>query len=109
MEVTSKKQNIRISPRKLRLVAPLAKGLPVQDAILKLRFTPKDAAKVIITVIKTASADAVHNYKLDADKLVVKDVQVAEGPTYKRFQPVSRGMAHGIAKRTSHLTVTVEG
>lgn len=109
MEVMSKKQNIRISPRKLRLVAPLAKGLPVEQALLKLRFTPKDAAKPIMTIIKTAAADAVHNHKLDAEKLVVKDVQVSEGPTYKRFQPVSRGMSHGIAKRTSHITVTVEG
>lgn len=109
MEVVSKKFNIRISARKLRLVAPLAKGLPVEQALLKLRFTPKDAAKPIITVIKTAAADAVHNYKLDTGKLVVKDVAVSEGPTYKRIQPVSKGMAHPILKRTSHLTVTVEG
>jgi large subunit ribosomal protein L22 len=109
MEVTSKQENIRISPRKMRLVAPAVKGMPVDSALLRLRFTPKDAARPIIAVIKTAKADAVHNYKLDEDKLVIKDIVVGEGPTLKRFRPVSRGRAHPIAKRTSRLVVVLEG
>jgi large subunit ribosomal protein L22 len=110
MEIISKQDNIRISARKMRLVAPRVKGMTVAAALLHLRFTPKDAARPVIDVIKTAQADAVHNFKLkDEDKLIIKDVEVSEGPTYKRFRPVSKGRAHGIAKRTSNLKVTLQG
>ena len=108
MEVISKKQNIRITPRKMRLVAPLVRNVPVEQALIKLQFTQKDAARPIIDVLKTARADAIHNYKLDEKRLIVKDVEVSEGPTYKRFNPVSRGRAHSVFKRTSHLKVVLE-
>lgn len=108
MEVVSKKQNIRITPRKMRLVAPLVRNLPVDNALVKLKFTQKDAARPIIDVLKTARADAIHNHKLDEKRLIVKDIEISEGPTYKRFNPVSRGRAHSIFKRTSHLRVTLE-
>lgn len=109
MEVISSKKNIRITARKMRLVSPLVKNMPVDQALVRLQFTSKDAARVIIDVLKTAKADAVHNYKLDESRLRVKDVEVSEGPTYKRFRPASRGRAHGLLKRTSHLKVTLEG
>lgn len=109
MEVTSELRNIRISPRKMRLVAERLSNMPVEDAILRLRFTPKDAAQPIIAVIKTARADAAHNFKLKEDTLKVKEVLISEGPTYKRGHPAARGSYHPIAKRTSHLRVTLEG
>jgi len=109
MQVTSSRDNIRISPRKMRLIAPSVKGLPVEEALVKLRFTPKDAARPIIDVLKTAQADAVNNFKLEAGKLIVRQVDISEGPTFKRFRPRSRGMAHPVLKRTSHLKVTLEG
>jgi len=109
MEVSSKQQNIRISSRKMRLVAPTIKGLSVEAALLKLRFTPKDAASVVIAILKTAKADAVNNFKLDEKKLIVKDIEVSDGPTFKRFQPVSRGRAHSILKRTTQLKIVLEG
>lgn len=109
MEVISELKNIRITPRKMRLIAPRLKNLPVEEALLKLRFTTKDAAGPIIAVIKTARADAAHNFKLKEDSLVVKEVSVSEGPTYKRGRPVARGTYHPILKRTSHLKVVLEG
>ena len=109
MEITSAKQFIRITPRKMRLVAPLIKGMSVEQALIKLRFTPKDAAKEIIQVLRTAQADAVHNHKLNDQKLIVKTVEVTDGPTLKRGLPVSRGNFHQILKRTSHIKVILEG
>lgn len=109
MQVISHLENIRISPRKMRLVAPLVRGLRVEDALNRLTFTPKNAARPIAQVIKNARADAVANYKLDGDKLKVREVSITEGPTYKRGRPVARGTYHPILKRTSHLKVTLEG
>src|SRR5437660_590253 len=109
MEITSSRNNIRITPRKMRLVAPLIKNMPLESALVRLQFTSKDAARTIIDVMKTARADAIHNHKLDEKRLIVKEVEVSEGPTYKRFRPASRGRAHGLAKRTSHLKVILEG
>ncbi|HET7713971.1 MAG TPA: 50S ribosomal protein L22 [Patescibacteria group bacterium] len=109
MKVESSLGNIRISARKMRLVAPVVKNMPVEEALVKLRFTSKDAAKVVSQVLKNAKADAVHNFKLDADKLVVREVIVEDGSILKRFIPRSRGMAHPILKRTSHIKVVVEG
>ena len=108
MEVISSRNNIRITPRKMRLVAPLVRNMPLEQALVRLHFTQKDAARPIIDVLKTARADALHNHKLDEKNLFVKDVEVSEGPTYKRFRPASRGRAHGLAKRTSHLKVVLE-
>lgn len=109
MQVTSKRENIRISARKMRLVAPIVLGLPVEQALTRLRFTPKDAARPIVDVLKIARADAIHNFKLDETKLIVKEVEVSDGSALKRFRPRSRGMAHPVLKRTSHLKVVLEG
>lgn len=109
MLVESKLENIRISPRKMRLIAPSVRGMRVADALNRLTFTPKNAARPIMQVIKLARADAVNNFKLDEDKLVIRGVEVSEGPTYKRGRPVARGTYHPIMKRTSHLKVVLEG
>ncbi len=109
MLVESKLENIRISPRKMRLIAPSVRGLKVSDALNRLTFTPKNAARPIQRLIKTAQADAVNNFKLNEEKLVVRDVEISEGPTYKRGRPVARGTYHPIMKRTSHLKVVLEG
>lgn len=109
MIVTSELSNIRITARKMRLISPLLKNMRADEALVKLRFTPKDAAKVFAQVIRTAQADAGHNFKLDTEKLIVKEALVSDGPMLKRFRPRSRGMAHPILKRTSHLKVVLEG
>ena len=99
---------IRISPRKARLVAKNVNGLPVEDALNILRFTPKKAADIIYKVVYSALANA-QQAGADVDAMSVKQVLVSDGPTWKRMKPRSMGRANRILKRTSHITVILEG
>lgn len=101
-------RKIRISPKKVNLVAGMVRNKSVKEALVILEFTPKSAAKALYKVIHSAMANAEHNFKQDADSLVIKEIIVNEGPIYKRFQAVSRGRAHPILKRTAHITVKIE-
>lgn len=105
MEAQAIAKYIRVSPRKARLVAQNVKGLPVEDAMNILKFTPNKAAGIISQVMRSAIANADDKYSVDVDTLVVKQVIVNEGPTWKRFMPRSQGRANTILKRTSHITV----
>jgi large subunit ribosomal protein L22 len=108
MEATSIAKYVRVSPRKAQLVARNVRGLPVEDALNILKFTPNKAAGVIYMVMRSALANAEENNKADVDVLKVKQVIVNEGPTWKRFMPRSQGRANTILKRTSHITVILE-
>lgn len=101
-------RKIRISPKKANLVAGMIRRKPVKEALAILEFTPKKAAKILYNVVQSASSNAENNFKQDLNNLVIKEIVVTEGPTYKRWQSVSRGRAHPILKRTSHITVKVE-
>ena len=105
MEAKAIAKYIRVSPRKARLVALNVKGRPVEDAMNILKFTPNKAAGVISKVMRSALANAEQVPGTDVDALVVKQVIVNEGPTWKRFMPRSQGRANTILKRTSHITV----
>jgi len=100
---------IRTSPRKLRLVADAVRGLPADKALEYLRFMGKRAALPVAKAIKQAVASAKQNQGIEAKNLVVKILDVGEGPTYKRWRAVSRGSAHEIMKRSSHINVKLEG
>lgn len=108
MQLTSTQKFIRTSPRKLRLVVDSIKHLSPENALTQLKFLPHSAALLISKVIKSALANATHNHQLDRTKLIFKSIQVSQGPTLKRGQPVSRGQHHAIKKRTSHIKVTLE-
>ena len=97
----------RISPRQVRLVVDLIRGKQVGEAVAILRHTPKAASPVVEKVLKSAVANAEHNYDLDINNLVVSEVFVDEGPTLKRFRPRAQGRASAINKRTSHITLVV--
>jgi large subunit ribosomal protein L22 len=101
-------RKIRISPKKANLVAGLIREKSVTEALAILKYTPKKAAKMLYKVVHSARSNAENNFKQDPDTLMIKEVVVTQGPTNKRFQPVSRGRAHPILKRTSHITVKVE-
>ena len=90
----------RVSPRKTRLVASNVKGLPVEEALNQLKFTPNKPAGVLFAVVRSALANAAQFPGIDVDSMYVKDV-----PTWKRFMPRSQGRAMHIRKRTSHITV----
>ncbi|MBS3820706.1 MAG: 50S ribosomal protein L22 [Planctomycetes bacterium] len=97
----------RIAPRKARLIADMVRGLDVQDALNVLKFTPNRAAPMISKVVTSAVANA-NEAEADVDLLVIVEIRIDEGPTMKRFRPKDRGRAHGILKRTSHISVAVE-
>ncbi|MBO4311929.1 MAG: 50S ribosomal protein L22 [Desulfovibrionaceae bacterium] len=105
MESKAIAKYVRVAPRKTQLVARNVKGLPVEQALNILRFTPNKPAGVILAVVRSALANAEHNSNLDVDNLYVKDVLVNEGPAWKRFMPRAQGRATHIRKRTSHVTV----
>jgi large subunit ribosomal protein L22 len=107
MEIFAQTKYLRTSPRKLRLVARALKGHPVGKALVLLSKINKRAALPILKVLKSAAANA-KNKGLSEANLKIKGVIVDGGPTYKRFQPISRGRAHPIAKRTSHIKVVLE-
>ena len=98
---------IRIAPRKVRLVVDLIRGKKIGEALAILQLTPKSASPVVEKVLKSAIANAEHNYEMDVENLVVSEVFVNEGPTLKRFRPRAQGRASAINKRTSHITVVV--
>lgn len=100
-------RTVRIAPRKVRLVVDLIRGKQVGEAVAILRHTPKAASPVVEKVLKSAVANAEHNYELDINNLVVSEIFVDEGPTLKRFRPRAQGRASAINKRTSHITVVV--
>ncbi|MDD2966132.1 MAG: 50S ribosomal protein L22 [Desulfovibrionaceae bacterium] len=95
----------RVSPRKTRLVAKNVAGKGVEDALNILRFTPNKPAGILLNVVKSALANASNLGGVDVDAMIVKEVIVNEGPTWKRFMPRAQGRATKIHKRTSHITV----
>ena len=110
MEARAKRKYVRSSPRKMRIVADVVRGKNVQEALTTLHFLPQKAARTVERTIQDAYANLVdqnQDARVDDDALVVKTIMVDEAPVLKRFQPVSRGRAHPILKRSSHLTVIV--
>jgi large subunit ribosomal protein L22 len=107
MEVKAVAKHVRIAPRKVRLVVDLIRGKQVGEAIAILAHTPKAASPVVEKVLKSAIANAEHNFELEPNSLVVSKVFVDEGATLKRFRPRAMGRASKINKRTSHITVIV--
>ncbi len=107
MQIKSIYRGARISAFKAREVSRAIQGLPVAAALDLLAFTPRKAAAMIAKTLKSAVANAENNNNLRADKLVVQEATVGEGPTFKRFQPKARGSAGPIRKRTSHIRIIV--
>jgi large subunit ribosomal protein L22 len=99
---------VRMTPRKVRRVVDLIRGLPAAEAQAVLRFAPQAASEPVGKVLDSAIANAENNAQLPVDSLVVSEAYVDEGPTLKRFQPRAQGRAYRINKRTSHITVVVE-
>jgi large subunit ribosomal protein L22 len=100
---------VRIAPRKARLVADEVRGKSYPEARSLLQFTNKRAAKIVGDILKSAAANAEHNTDADAEDLRVKTIKVDEGPTIKRYRARAMGRATMIRKRTSHITVELEG
>ena len=98
-------KQIRISPRKARLVVDLIRGRSVQEALDMLAYTNKRAAPILTKMLRSAIASASSQATVDIDALVVSEAFVDQGPTMKRFLPRAQGRATPIRKRSSHITV----
>jgi large subunit ribosomal protein L22 len=100
-------RNLRISPRKLNLLAQLIRGKKASAAIAELTFSKRRIAKDVKKVLQSAIANAENNHQLDVDRLYVKEATVGHSFALKRFHARARGRGAGIAKPFSHLTVVV--
>lgn len=108
MEVRAIARQVRMSPRKARLVADLIRGKQVEEALLVLRFTPKKAASILAKTLRSAIANATDTQNVDPDDLYIKRVHIDGGAMLKRFRPRAHGRATPIRKRTSHFTIVVD-
>jgi large subunit ribosomal protein L22 len=107
MKVKAIAKDIRISPRKVKLVADTVRGKKVEEALNMLKFTPTPAAIAVAKVIKSAAANAENNYHMEPSELKVTEIMTNEGHVFKRFRPQARGRVNPILKRTTHIRVFV--
>ncbi|MBU4369757.1 50S ribosomal protein L22 [Patescibacteria group bacterium] len=105
MQVKAKGKYLRISSKKMRLVTDLIRGMDLKDALDSLNFVPKKSARFINKVLKSALANAEHNFDLKKENLFIKEIFVNEGPTLKRWRPRAFGRAGQVRKRSSHLEI----
>ncbi len=106
-KVTAQLNNVRISPRKVRLVADRVRGMGAEDAIGLLQYDLRKSAQPMEKLIKSAIANAQNNHQLRSEDLVIADIVVGEGPTLKRWMPRAYGRASKILKRTSRVRVVL--
>lgn len=102
-------KGVRMSPRKVGVVASLVRGRSVEDALVILSHTPRRAALPVVKVIESARANAEHNHNVKADGLQIVEISVTPGPRLKRYRPASHGRALPFQRKTSHIRVVVEG
>jgi large subunit ribosomal protein L22 len=110
MEVKAVSKYVRMSPRKIRQVAELIKGEPVDRALSILQLTPKAGSKALYKTLKSAASNAIASEgtaKVKVENLFVKNIQIDGGPTWKRIMPVGMGRAYLIRKRTAHIGITL--
>jgi large subunit ribosomal protein L22 len=96
-----------MSPKKVRLVVDLVRGLGVKAALDQLAFANKKAALPVAKLVKSAIANAEHNYELSKDNLFVKEIRVDEAPTLHRWTAKAYGRAGAIRKRSSHINLVL--
>ncbi len=108
MEVEAKLRYLRTSPRKMRLVADLIRGASLKEAEEILRFTTKRPTKPVLKLLRSAAANAEHNFNLKRENLYVMEIKVDGGPILKRFRPRAKGSISPIQKKTSHVSVKLK-
>ncbi len=108
MHALSNAQSVKVSTRKVRLVADAIRNMSTKDAIVALQMAQKHGSYVLMKALKSAIANAVNNDKLSPDGLVIAKLEVNEGPFLKRFHASTRGRIHGYKKRTSHIRIVLK-
>ena len=98
----------RISPLKVNFICKEIRGKNVDEALAILRFTPKRGARLLEKVLKSAIANAEHNFNMDRDILYISEAYANDAPVMKRWRPKAKGSAYPILKRSSHIGVVVK-
>jgi large subunit ribosomal protein L22 len=109
MAVQAVAKGVRMSPRKVGEVASLVRGRSVADALVILEHTPRRAAEAVLSVVKSARANAEHNHNFKPDTLQIIEISVSPGTRLKRYRPAAHGRANPFQRRTSHIRVVVDG
>jgi large subunit ribosomal protein L22 len=107
MKVRAKIKDTGISARKIRPLINVIRGKSAEQAVAMLEFAPSPHARVIAKVVRSAMANAEHNYQMEPSELKIVTIYADEARTMKRFKAKSRGRAGAIHKRSSHITVVV--
>jgi large subunit ribosomal protein L22 len=109
MQVKAIAKGVRMSPRKVGVVASLVRGRTVADALVILEHAPRRAATPVKKTIESARANADNNHNVRPDSLKIVEISVVPGPRLKRYRPAAHGRALPFQRRTSHIRVVVEG
>jgi len=109
MAVKAIAKGVRMSPRKVAVVAALVRGRSVNDALTILEHTPRRSALPVIKVIASAKANAEHNHNYKPATLQIIEISVTPGPRIKRYRPAARGRALPFQRKSSHIRVVVDG
>ena len=108
MEATAILRYVRISPRKVKIVADLIRGKSIAEASAILAHTPKAASEPILKLLKSAVSNAEANHGMNVENLYVSQIFACPGPILKRIMPRAQGRAFRINKRTSHITLVLK-
>ena len=108
MQIKVQLNNLRIAPRKTRQIADLVRGKKAVNAVNILEFVVRKPANPVLKLLRSGIATAKHEFQLDENNLYISKIVVNEGPKLKRSRPVSRGSAHPLWKRTSHIELILD-
>lgn len=97
--------NIRISPKKINVVASIVRNMDAKKALDILQFMPNKSARILYKVLHSAVANAEQNDQQESSSLKVSSLVITQGIVYKRGNPISRGRSHPILKRTSNISL----
>ena len=109
MDIKASAKGVRMSPRKVGVVAALVRGRTVTDAITILEHVPRRSAEPVKKIIKSAKANALNNHNLQEASLTLKSISVTPGPRMKRYRPAAHGRALPYQKKASHIYVELTG
>ncbi len=105
MEIEARAKSVRVSPRKVRLVAQSIRNMSIKQALDILSLTQKHGASALYDAIYSALSNAINNAKKKESDLAIKSIDILEGPSFKRYHPSTRGRIHPYKKRTSHIKI----
>ena len=101
-------KDVRVTPRKVRLVLDLVRGKDVEEALAILKNVNRSASAPVAKIVKSAAANATNNFGMDKNKLYVAEIQASDGIKMKRFMPRGKGFSSGLVKRTSNIRCIVK-